>query len=95
MYSWKVDLQHQARGLDVLPTAISRFRSGGDNRTAELLETVVYPEEITHSAAGIKWFKYLCFKDFSAIPKCIAIPWLLKFSNYTSRRDRGRTSGQH
>lgn len=46
----------------MLPTAISRFRSAGDNRTAELLETVVYPEEITHSAAGIKWFKYLCFR---------------------------------
>lgn len=49
----------QARGLDVLPTTISRFRNGGDNKTAELLETVVYPEEITHCAAGVRWFKYL------------------------------------
>ncbi|KAJ6717564.1 hypothetical protein OIU79_005689 [Salix purpurea] len=51
---------HEARGLDVLPTTISRFRNGGDNKTAGLLETVVYPEEITHCAAGVKWFKYLC-----------------------------------
>ncbi|PNY11858.1 3-oxoacyl-(acyl-carrier) synthase-like protein [Trifolium pratense] len=51
---------HEARGLDVLPTTISRFRNGGDNTTADLLESVVYPEEITHCAAGVKWFKYLC-----------------------------------
>lgn len=53
---------HEARGLDVLPTTISRFRSGGDDKTAELLESVVYPEEITHCAAGVKWFKHLCLR---------------------------------
>ncbi|XP_016551825.1 uncharacterized protein LOC107851354 isoform X2 [Capsicum annuum] len=53
---------HEARGLDVMPTTISRFRNGGDNQTAELLENVVYPEEITHCAAGVKWFKYLCLR---------------------------------
>lgn len=46
----------------MLPTTISRFRNGGDNETAELLERVVYPEEITHCAAGVKWFKYLCLR---------------------------------
>nr|KYP69878.1 Uncharacterized protein HI0077 family [Cajanus cajan] len=51
---------HEARGLDVLPTTILRFRNSGDNTTADLLESVVYPEEITHCAAGVKWFKYLC-----------------------------------
>ncbi|XP_038884770.1 uncharacterized protein HI_0077 [Benincasa hispida] len=51
---------HEARGLDVLPTTISRFRNGGDNETADLLEKVVYPEEVTHCAAGVKWFKYVC-----------------------------------
>ncbi|CAJ1974379.1 unnamed protein product [Sphenostylis stenocarpa] len=51
---------HEARGLDVLPTTISRFRNSGDSTTADLLESVVYPEEITHCAAGLKWFKYLC-----------------------------------
>ncbi|XP_021295798.1 LOW QUALITY PROTEIN: uncharacterized protein LOC110425260 [Herrania umbratica] len=54
---------HEARGLDVLPTTISRFRNGGDNDTADLLETVVYPEEISHCAAGVKWFKYLCLRS--------------------------------
>ncbi|XP_038691428.1 uncharacterized protein HI_0077 isoform X2 [Tripterygium wilfordii] len=54
---------HEARGLDVLPTTISRFRNGGDNETADLLDRVVYPEEVTHCAAGIKWFKYLCLRS--------------------------------
>lgn len=51
---------HEARGLDVLPITISRFRSGGDEETASLLEKVIYPEEIAHCAAGVKWFSYLC-----------------------------------
>ncbi|KAK3021167.1 hypothetical protein RJ639_045879 [Escallonia herrerae] len=54
---------HEARGLDVLPTTISRFRNGGDKQTADLLEKVVYPEEIAHCAAGVKWFKYLCLRS--------------------------------
>lgn len=53
---------HEARGLDVLPTIISRFRNGSDECTAKLLETTVYPEEITHCAAGVKWFRYLCLR---------------------------------
>lgn len=53
----------QARGLDVVPTTISRFRNGGDNETAELLEKIIYPEEITHCAAGVRWFKYLCLRS--------------------------------
>lgn len=47
----------------MLPTTISRFRNGGDNETADLLENVVYPEEITHCAAGVRWFKYLCLRS--------------------------------
>ncbi|XP_020539854.1 uncharacterized protein HI_0077 isoform X2 [Jatropha curcas] len=54
---------HEARGIDVLPTTISRFRNGGDKETADLLEKVIYPEEITHCAAGVKWFKYLCLRS--------------------------------
>ncbi|EEF28445.1 conserved hypothetical protein [Ricinus communis] len=50
---------YEASGLNMLPTTISRFHNGGDNVTADLLERVVYPEEVTHCAAGVKWFKYL------------------------------------
>ena len=54
---------HEARGLDVLPTTIDKFRRHGDEETARLLERVVYPEEITHCASGLRWFKYLYFRD--------------------------------
>lgn len=54
---------HEARGLDVIPTTIARFRNGGDHKTANLLESVIYPEEITHCAAGVRWFKYLCLRS--------------------------------
>lgn len=58
----------QARGLDVIPTTIARFRNGGDDKTADLLETVIYPEEITHCAAGVRWFKYLCLRCTNRSP---------------------------
>lgn len=51
----------------MLPTTISRFRNGGDDETAELLEKVVYPEEITHCAAGVKWFKYICLRSQNTV----------------------------
>ena len=54
---------HEARGLDVLPNTIRKFRSNGDEASATLLETIVYPEEITHCAAGLRWFKYLHARD--------------------------------
>ncbi|ABP00053.1 predicted protein [Ostreococcus lucimarinus CCE9901] len=50
---------HEARGLDVLPQTIGKFRRNGDEASATLLETVIYPEEITHCASGLRWFKYL------------------------------------
>jgi uncharacterized ferritin-like protein (DUF455 family) len=39
---------HEARGLDVLPATIGKFRNGGDDASADLLEHVIYPEEVTH-----------------------------------------------
>ena len=50
---------HEARGLDVLPGTIAKFRRFGDDPSADLLEHVIYPEEITHCAAGVRWFTYL------------------------------------
>ncbi|KAK4385607.1 hypothetical protein Sango_2684700 [Sesamum angolense] len=35
---------HEARGLDVLPTTISRFRKGGDDKTADLLGESCLPQ---------------------------------------------------
>lgn len=50
---------HEARGLDVLPSTIAKFRNGGDDKSADLLEHIIYPEEVTHCAAGVRWFTYL------------------------------------
>jgi uncharacterized ferritin-like protein (DUF455 family) len=49
---------HEARGLDVLPATIARFRAGGDDGTADLLENVVYGEEVAHCAAGVRWLAW-------------------------------------
>ena len=51
---------HEARGLDALPQTIARFRSNGDPETAAVLEGTVYPEEVTHCAAGLRWFRHVC-----------------------------------
>lgn len=50
---------HEARGLDVLPTTIRRFRAAGDAASAALLEGTVLPEEVTHCAAGVRWLRHL------------------------------------
>lgn len=50
---------HEARGLDILPQTISRFRNNGDAATADLLEGVIYPEEVNHCAAGVRWLKHM------------------------------------
>ncbi|EHA8588683.1 hypothetical protein COCNU_scaffold006300G000010 [Cocos nucifera] len=65
---------HEARGLDVLPTIITRFQKGEDKHTADLLETVVYPEEITHCAAGIKWFRYLILRSLGGHQSATLLP---------------------
>eukprot|EP00201_Polytomella_parva_P006434 CAMPEP_0175076838 /NCGR_PEP_ID=MMETSP0052_2-20121109/22995_1 /TAXON_ID=51329 ORGANISM="Polytomella parva, Strain SAG 63-3" /NCGR_SAMPLE_ID=MMETSP0052_2 /ASSEMBLY_ACC=CAM_ASM_000194 /LENGTH=440 /DNA_ID=CAMNT_0016346113 /DNA_START=106 /DNA_END=1425 /DNA_ORIENTATION=- len=50
---------HEARGLDRLPATIANFRKHGDEASAKLLENVIYPEEVSHCAAGVRWLKYL------------------------------------
>lgn len=48
----------EARGLDVTPPTIERLRSSGDTEAADILERI-YTDEITHVAAGTRWFSYL------------------------------------
>lgn len=49
----------EARGLDVTPAMIDRFRAVGDDETAACLE-VILRDEVGHVAAGTRWFGYLC-----------------------------------
>jgi len=51
----------EARGLDVTPTMIERFRRGGDEASARILERI-YTDEIRHVSAGTVWFEWACDK---------------------------------
>ncbi len=49
----------EARGLDVTPPMIRRFRQAGDPASVAVLE-VILAEEEGHVEAGSRWFRYLC-----------------------------------
>ncbi|KAL1007519.1 hypothetical protein UPYG_G00087860 [Umbra pygmaea] len=57
-----VHMVHEARGLDVHPQTLSRFAAQGDGSSVEVLE-VIYRDEITHVAAGLRWFTYICSQE--------------------------------
>jgi len=57
-----VPLVLEARGLDVTPGMITRFKNFGDQEGAEILETI-YAEEIDHVKAGAKWFRFVCKRE--------------------------------
>jgi len=54
-----VPLVLEARGLDVTPAMIERFRAVGDAATARILERIL-SDEIGHVRAGITWFESGC-----------------------------------
>lgn len=49
----------EARGLDVTPDMMNRFRAAGDARTADILK-IILRDEVGHVAAGTRWFHHLC-----------------------------------
>ncbi|HET9428440.1 MAG TPA: ferritin-like domain-containing protein [Allosphingosinicella sp.] len=49
----------EARGLDVTPATVAAFESGGDRRSARILERI-YRDEIRHVGVGTKWFRKGC-----------------------------------
>lgn len=57
-----VPLVLEARGLDVTPGLIKKFRGAGDHKSVDALQ-IIYTEEIDHVKAGHKWFNYLCKKE--------------------------------
>lgn len=54
-----VPMALEARGLDVTPPTVARFRAAGDLRSAAVLDRI-YRDEIRHVAAGTAWFKQSC-----------------------------------
>ena len=49
----------EARGLDVTPETVERFKRQGDDLTAKVLSRI-YQDEIRHVSFGTKWFEYAC-----------------------------------
>lgn len=58
----------EARGLDTTPPTVERLRANGDAATADIME-LIGEEEISHVAAGVKWFEYVCEqRDLAPMP---------------------------
>ena len=49
----------EARGLDVTPDIIQRFRHHNMDEAADIL-AIIYRDEIGHVSIGSKWFKAIC-----------------------------------
>ncbi|KAF9443387.1 DUF455-domain-containing protein [Macrolepiota fuliginosa MF-IS2] len=54
-----IHLVHEARGLDVNPGTIDRFRRAGDLDTVKVME-VIHADEVTHVTSGHRWFMWIC-----------------------------------
>lgn len=56
-----VPMTLEARGLDTTPVTMDKLARNGDTLTPPALH-VIYRDEITHVAAGVRWFAYLAEK---------------------------------
>lgn len=54
-----IALVHEARGLDVNPQTIAKFRTAGDMDSVTTLETI-HKDEITHVTTGHRWLTWIC-----------------------------------
>ncbi|KAF8197111.1 hypothetical protein BJ912DRAFT_1030584 [Pholiota molesta] len=54
-----IHLVHEARGLDVNPATIERFRKAGDADTVAVME-IIHADEVTHVTSGHRWFTWIC-----------------------------------
>lgn len=53
---------HEARGLDVNPGTIDKFRRAGDTDSVKALE-IIHADEVTHVTAGHRWFTWICERE--------------------------------
>ncbi|KAL0948000.1 hypothetical protein HGRIS_010622 [Hohenbuehelia grisea] len=56
-----IHLVHEARGLDVNPATIERFRRAGDVDSVSTME-IIHADEVTHVTSGHRWFMWICQK---------------------------------
>lgn len=52
----------EARGLDVTPATVARFRAAGDPVSARILDRI-YRDEIRHVSIGVRWFRHFCDQE--------------------------------
>ena len=49
----------EARGLDVLPGLMHKFKSSGNDEAVDIL-AIILRDEVGHVAIGNRWYKFLC-----------------------------------
>ncbi|PGH15967.1 hypothetical protein AJ79_02134 [Helicocarpus griseus UAMH5409] len=57
-----IALVHEARGLDVNPMTIQKFRVAGDVESVATLE-IIHNDEITHVTTGHRWLTWICDQE--------------------------------
>ncbi|KAL3471093.1 hypothetical protein BJX99DRAFT_33238 [Aspergillus californicus] len=57
-----IALVHEARGLDVNPMTIAKFRAARDDESVQVLE-VIHNDEITHVTTGHRWLTWICQEE--------------------------------
>ncbi|PPQ68909.1 hypothetical protein CVT26_001846 [Gymnopilus dilepis] len=62
-----IHLVHEARGLDVNPATIERFRKAGDMETVKVME-IIHTDEVTHVTSGHRWFTWVCMQEGNVDP---------------------------
>ncbi|GLB42695.1 putative DUF455-domain-containing protein [Lyophyllum shimeji] len=62
-----IHLVHEARGLDVNPGTIERFRKAGDMESVKVME-VIHADEVTHVTSGHRWFTWVCEQEGNVDP---------------------------
>ncbi|KAH9842263.1 Protein of unknown function (DUF455) [Teratosphaeria destructans] len=57
-----IALVHEARGLDINPLTIEKFRRNRDLESVEVLE-IIHNDEITHVTTGHRWLSWICKQE--------------------------------
>lgn len=57
-----IALVHEARGLDVNPLTIQKFRNAKDSESVDVLE-IIHNDEITHVTTGHRWLTWICDQE--------------------------------
>jgi len=57
-----IALVHEARGLDINPLTIEKFRVAKDMESVDVM-TIIHNDEITHVTTGHRWLTWICQQE--------------------------------